>query len=315
MTALLKTNLAESVSAQKDSILSSLPAVRGELIAGYSLKKKSWMGVGGPAEVVFIPADTDDLVFFLRNVSIDIPITILGAMSNVLVRDGGIQGVVIFLGDFFKKIYMEDDVLEVGAAVNCTRLSTFAMDSELGGLEFLMGIPGTIGGALKMNAGCFGSEISDFLIEFEAVTTSGQVRWLTKKDVQFSYRKSGIPDDLIITRAWFKCIQPVNYSIGRKVHTIIDKRKASQPSGRSCGSTFKNPQKNKAWELIDKAGCRGMRVGGAAISSKHCNFIINDSNASASDIETLGEKVIQKVLKDSNIRLEWEIIKIGVKEA
>lgn len=294
------------------SIIDSLPVVRGMLQENYPLSKKSWFGVGGPAEALFIPEDIDDLVYFLRNVPDEIPITILGAISNVLIRDGGIPGVVILLGDLFKEIYIEDDILEVGAGVNCTRLSTSAMDAELGGLEFLMGLPGTVGGALKMNAGCYGSEISDFLVEFEAVTTSGQIKWFTKKDIKFSYRKSSIPDDLIITRAWFKCGSHVDYSIPKKVHSIIEKRKSSQPvNKRSGGSTFKNPQGKKAWELIEKAGGRGMRVGGASVSDKHCNFIVNDANATANDIETLGERIAQKVFETSNVKLEWEVIRLG----
>lgn len=298
----------------KLSIIDSLPVVRGSLQENVKLSKKSWFGVGGPAEALFIPEDIDDLVYFLRNVPDHIPITILGAISNVLIRDGGIDGVVILLGDAFKKIYVEDDILEVGAAVNCTRLSTVSIDAELGGLEFLMGLPGTVGGALKMNAGCYGSEISDFLVEFEAVTTSGQIKWFTKKDMKFGYRNSGITDDMIITRAWFKCLSHVDYSIFKKVNSIIEKRKSSQPiDKRTCGSTFKNPVGKKAWEMIESVGGRGMRVGGAAVSDKHCNFIVNEGNATASDIENLGERIVQKVLTEKNIKLEWEIIRLGRK--
>lgn len=303
------------------SVMKVLPTVRGDLISNYPLNKKTWMGVGGPAEVLFIPADTEDLVFFLRNIPSYIPITVLGAMSNVLVRDGGIRGVVILLGDYFKKIYTEEGILEVGAAVSCSNLSMFAMDHELGGLEFLAGLPGSVGGALKMNAGCFGAEISDFLVEFEAITTLGQVKWFNKRDVNFLYRSSDISNNLIITRAWFKCLLHTNYSINKKVHAIINERKASQPlNRRSCGSTFKNPTvKNgnsgaKAWELINKAGCRGMRVGGAAVSEKHCNFIINDANATAADVENLGEKVRKRVLEMTGTKLEWEVIILGTKK-
>lgn len=296
------------------ALVGSLPNIRGELRENYPLSKKAWMGVGGAAEILFIPQDMDDLVYFLRNIPDQIPVTILGALSNVLIRDGGIPGVVILLSDTFKKIYVEGDTLEVGSGVTCTRLSTFAVDAELGGLEFLMGLPGTIGGALKMNAGCYGSEISDILVEFEGVTTTGQIKWFTKKDIKFEYRKSSIPDDLLITRAWLKCLQNVDYSISKKTHSIIEKRKAAQPiNKRSCGSTFKNPPGQKAWELIEKAGGRGMRVGGASVSEKHCNFIINDANATANDVETLGEKLIQKVLETSNVRLEWEVIRLGKK--
>lgn len=293
--------------------VSVLPNVKGEIIFDYPLYKKAWMGVGGPAEILFIPADIDDLIFFLRNVPSQVPITILGAMSNVLVRDGGISGIVIMLGPHFNKIYAEDDIVEVGASVTCSQLSTFAMDSELGGLEFLMGLPGSIGGALKMNAGCFGSEISDFLIEFEGVTTAGEVKWFKKNDTTFLYRTSKIPDNFIITRAWFKCLTDANYSIVKKVHDVVNRRKLSQPlNKRSCGSTFKNPDICcKAWELIDRTGCRGMRVGGAAVSEKHCNFIINDSNATAGDVEDLGEKIRERVQAKTGVKLEWEIIRIG----
>ena len=294
------------------SIIDSLPLVRGQLLIKANLSKKSWFGVGGPAEVLFIPEDMHDLVCFLRNVPEEIDITILGAISNVLIRSGGIEGVVIILGDWFKKVYVEGNIIEVGAGVNCSHLSTVAMDSELGGLEFLMGLPGTVGGAIKMNAGCYGSEISDILVELEAVSTSGNVKWFTKNDLKFEYRKSSITDDLIITRAWFKGVVHANYSIAKKTNSIIEKRKESQPlNKRTCGSTFKNPSGKKAWELIDSAGCRGMRMGGAIVSEKHCNFIVNEDNATADDIENLGEKIMQKVYEHSGIQLEWEVIRLG----
>lgn len=296
------------------SIINSLPLVRGQLQEKVNLSKKSWFGVGGQAEVLFIPEDMDDLLYFLRNVPEEINITILGAISNVLIRNGGIKGVVIMLGNWFKKIFVEENILEVGASVNCSKLSTAAMDAELGGLEFLMGLPGTIGGAIKMNAGCYGSEISDVLIELEAVSTSGNIKWFTKNDLKFEYRKSSIPNNLIITRAWFKGTSNVNYSIIKKTNSIIEKRKGSQPlNKRSCGSTFKNPIGKKAWELINNAGCRGMKIGGAAISEKHCNFIINEDNATPDDIENLGEKIIQKVYENCGVKLEWEVIRLGNK--
>jgi UDP-N-acetylmuramate dehydrogenase len=279
------------------------------------LGKRSFFGVGGKAEVLFIPEDIDDLVSFLKNVPDNVHITVLGAISNVLVRGGGISGVVIILGDWFKKIYVENNILEVGAGVNCSKLSNTTTDSELGGLEFLVGIPGTIGGALKMNAGCYGSEISDVLVEFEAVSTTGKIKWFTKNDLNFSYRTSNISDNLIVTRVWFRGHSHVNYSIIKKINSIVEKRKESQPIGKkSCGSTFKNPENGKkAWELINESGCNGMRVGGAAVSEKHCNFIINENNATPEDIEELGEKVIKKVYENSGIILEWEIVRVGSK--
>lgn len=292
--------------------IDSFPLVRGQLQSKADISKKSWFGVGGPAELLFVPEDIDDLSYFLTNIPEGVDITILGAISNVLVRTAGIKGVVIMLGQCFKKVFVEESILEIGASANCSLLSTVAMDAELGGFEFLMGLPGTIGGAIKMNAGCYGSEISDALVELEAVSTSGNVKWFTKNDLNFEYRKSNIPDDLIITRAWFKGISKVDYSITKKTNSILEKRKESQPlNKRSCGSTFKNPEGHKAWELISNAGCRGMRVGGAAISEKHCNFIINENKATPDDIENLGEKIIQKVYEHSGVRLEWEIIRLG----
>jgi UDP-N-acetylmuramate dehydrogenase len=296
------------------SLIDSLSPVRGALHKNANLGRKSWFGVGGPAEVLFIPDDINDLVSFLKNIPSNINVTILGSISNVLIRSGGISGVVIILGDWFKKTYVEDNIFEVGAGVSCSKLSTTATDSEIGALEFLVGIPGTVGGALKMNAGCHGSEISDILIELEAVTTAGKIKWFTKNDLNFGYRTSNITDDLIITRAWFKGSSNINYSILKKVNSIIENRRESQPlNKRSCGSAFKNPDGKKAWELIDKAGCRGMRIGGATISEKHCNFIINEGNATPEDIEELGEKVIKKVYESSGITLEWEVLRLGTK--
>ena len=296
------------------SILEKFPPVKGILQENVLLAKKSWFGVGGPADILFIPEDMDDLVIFLRNLPEGLPVTILGAMSNVIIRSGGIRGVVIILGPCFKKIYEEDGIIEVGAAVNCTELATFAMDAELGGLEFLMGLPGSIGGAIKMNAGCFGSDMSNILIEFEAISyKDSSIKWYKSGEVNFRYRDSGLSDDLIITRAWLRGTKGVTYSIGKKVGEIVKKRKESQPAGRTCGCTFKNPEGQKAWQLIEKAGCKGMRCGGAVVSEKHCNFIVNDQNASPEDIENLGERIAEKVLESSGVKLEWEVIRLGEK--
>ncbi len=297
------------------SIVDRLPKVSGKLQFDAPLGLKSHFGVGGTAEALFEPSDMDDLVFFLRRIPRDIPIVPLGAMSNVLIRDGGIEGVVIVLGDWFKKVFVEGDIMEIGAGVPCSKLSTIAMDHELGGLEFLMGLPGTVGGAIKMNAGCFGSEISKVLIECEGITTTGRVQWFKVKDLDIAYRHTNIADDCIITRAWFRGVSNVNYSIPRKTRELMEKRRLAQPMGvRTCGSTFKNPEGLKAWELIDKAGCRGIKIGGAQLSEKHCNFIVNTGNATASDIETLGEKVVEEVYKQSNIKLEWEVVRLGRKD-
>lgn len=292
--------------------LDEFSLVRGKIQKNVSLSKLSWYGVGGTADVLFTPEDMDDLVNFLKTVSEDTPITVLGAMSNVLIRSGGIRGVVIVLGKNFKRVYAENNVLEVGAALSCTELSIFATDHELGGLEFLMGLPGTVGGAIRMNAGCYDSEIFDVVVEFESVTFSGDIKWLKAGDVKAEYRCTDIPSDYIITRAWFRGNAGVSYPIAKKANEIFSKRKSNQPvEKRSCGSTFKNPEGAKAWQLIDAAGCRGMRVGGAIVSDKHCNFILNDGTATAEDIEQLGEQVIEKVWQNSGINLEWEVIRLG----
>jgi len=296
------------------SIIGKLPPVKGSLIENVDISKKTTLGVGGIVDVLFVPHDMDDLVFFLRNMDEDFPITVLGGMSNVLIRSGGIRGVVIILGEWFDRIFIENGIIEVGARVNCAKMSTMAMDNELGGLEFLMGIPGTIGGAVKMNAGCYGSEISDVLVECEAVTFEGKIKWLKASDINFQYRHTDIPNDLIITRAWFRGNMGVRYSIPKKVNEFMAKRKESQPFGkRSSGSFFKNANEKKAWELINEAGCRGMRLGGAMVSDKHCNFIINDSNATADNVEDLAELVAKKVLENSGISLEWEVVRLGDK--
>ena len=292
--------------------LNEFPQVKGILRENVSLSEKTFLGVGGRAEFLFEPADMDDLVFFLKEIPETIKITPLGSMSNVLIRSGGIDGIVIMLGDWFKNIFVEDNILEVGAAVLCSKVSTFSMDHELGGMEFLMGIPGTIGGAIKINAGCFGSEIVNILVECEGILSDGNVKWFKKDDIGASYRCTNIPDNCIITRAWFKGIPNVNYSIPKKVKEIIEQRKSSQPIGvRTCGSTFKNPDGFKAWQLIEQAGCRGMKFRGAQVSEKHCNFIINTGNATAEDIEILGEQVAKKVFDKTGVKLEWEVIKLG----
>ncbi|MDR0753083.1 MAG: FAD-binding protein [Holosporaceae bacterium] len=208
-----------------------------------NIGEKSFFGVGGVAEILFIPHNMEDLFFFLKKLPKDTSVTILGAMSNVLIRSGGISGVVIILGDGFEKIFVEEDILEVGAAVHCGKLSAAALNHELGGFEFLMGIPGTIGGAIKMNAGCYGSRISDLLVECEGITFSGQIKWLKSTDVSFGYRASSIPEDLIITRAWFRGISNVNYSIPKKINEIATKRKTvNRISGDHAGLHLKIPQ-------------------------------------------------------------------------
>lgn len=294
------------------SVIEEFGPVKGVLQENYYLK--SYFGTSAPVSVYFEPADVDDLITFLHNVPQGTKIFPLGALSNVLIRSGGIDGVVIVLGEWFKKIFITENIFEIGAGVSCPILARTAADHELGGLEFLAGIPGTMGGALKMNAGCYSSEISNVLVECEGVSFDGIVRWFKVEDIEADYRHLNIPDDIIITRLWLRGIPNVNYPVHRKIQELLNKRQMSQPlDKRSCGSAFKNPNGMKAWQLIEKAGCRGFKVGDAEISEKHCNFIVNNGHATADDIENLGEQVIQKVFEKTGIKLEWEIIRLGHK--
>ncbi len=291
-----------------------LPKTSGKLLFNEPLKNLVFFGVGGNADVFFQPADSDDLSAFLKNLDSSIPVTILGAGSNVLIRDGGIRGVVISLGKAFDKCYVENGIIEAGAYSRVAKISMMAADNGLAGLEFLVGIPGTIGGALKMNAGCYGRSIEDIFIEAEGFSRKGDNIWLTKKDLKFVYRSSSIRDDIIVTRIWLRGDSDSSFKIAKNTHDVLVKRKKSQPLNEmSCGSTFKNPEgtTKKAWELINDAGCRGMRFGGAMVSDVHCNFIINTGSATAKDIEQLGNAVVQKVYENSGIELEWEVIKLG----
>lgn len=294
------------------ALIEKLSKIRGELRENADLGEMSWFGTGGSADLLFIPADMDDLSVFFKLVPCGTPITVIGAMSNVLVRSGGIRGVVIRLGKWFKQIFLQDNVIEIGAACTCSELAVFAMDRELGGLEFLAGIPGTIGGAIRMNAGCYGSDTFGALVEFEALQGSGEIKWCNARDVTYEYRKTNIPSDWIITRAWFKGIPDVDYLISKRMREYIQKKQETQPLDKhSCGSAFKNPDGHKAWQLIDQAGCKGMRIGGAMVSAKHCNFIVNNGDATPDDIEDLGEKVIRMVKENSGITLEWEVLRLG----
>lgn len=294
------------------SLLKNFSKVRGELQENANLSEVSWFGTGGNADLLFIPADMDDLATFLKLLPKGTPITVLGAMSNILVRSGGIRGVTIRLGKWFKQIFLQNNVIEIGTASNCSELSIFAMDHELGGLEFLAGIPGSLGGAIRMNAGCYGSEVFDMLLEFEAIDFQGNLKWCKAEDILFEYRKTNIPQDWIITRAWFKGNPDVDYSISKLMREYVQKKQETQPLDKhSCGSTFKNPKDKKAWSLIEQAGCKGLRHGGAMVSTKHANFIVNNGNATPDDIENLGEEVIRKVKENSGITLKWEIIRVG----
>ncbi|MHA1524376.1 MAG: UDP-N-acetylmuramate dehydrogenase [Alphaproteobacteria bacterium] len=293
--------------------LNSLPAVRGRLVTDAPLAPITWFRVGGPAQVLFTPADGDDLSHFLAALAPEIPLTIIGIGSNLLVRDGGVPGVVVRLGRGFSAIeILENNQIAAGAAVPDVKVARCAADASLAGLAFLRGIPGCVGGALRMNGGAYGGEVSQVLVRADAVARDGTALSLTNSQMGFSYRHSAA-GPVIFTRAIFQGRPGTKAEIAAEMKQITTSREASQPvRSRTGGSTFKNPDGAKAWELIDAAGCRGLQIGGAQVSEKHCNFLINTGSASAQDIETLGETVRARVLANSGFQLEWEIQRIGV---
>lgn len=293
-------------------MIQNLPKIQGSYRSNFQLSNVTWFGVGGNADILFKPLNTDDLIHFLKEKPVDLNYTVLGVGSNLLVRDGGIRGVVIRLGREFTDITHNNEELVVGAGALDVNVSKYCLENSLEGLEFLSGIPGVIGAALAMNAGAYGQEISDHLIKLEAIDENGNLITISKENCGFKYRSNSLSDKLIFTKAYLK-VTPGNKSlIQEKIQKIQHERESSQPiRSKTGGSTFKNPPNNKAWQLIDQAGCRGMRIGDAMISEKHCNFLINLGNATASDIEQLGEEVRQAVFKNSGIMLEWEIKIIG----
>jgi UDP-N-acetylmuramate dehydrogenase len=298
----------------EDARFGDLTGVRGRLIRNAPLAPFTWFQVGGPADLLFQPADADDLAFFLQNLPADVPLTVVGVGSNLLVRDGGVDGVVIRLSaKGFGQIVKEAiDRLRAGAAALDKRVAAFALENKLAGFAFYHGIPGTIGGALRMNAGASGGETRDRLIKAYGVDRKGARRTFTNAEMDFSYRHTGAPSDVIFTEALFQGTVAAREAIDADMQAVAQHREAAQPiREKTGGSTFVNPEAARAWELIDKAGCRGMRIGGALVSEMHCNFLINTGSASATDIETLGETVRSRVLADSGIRLEWEIKRIG----
>ncbi len=291
-----------------------LPDLRGRLEANRPMADITWFRVGGPAQLLFSPADEADLAYFFQHVPGDLPVTVVGVGSNLLVRDGGIPGVVIRLGRGFGKIEPEDGArIRVGTAVPDMRLAQGAASAGIAGLEFYRGIPGTVGGALRMNAGAHGTETKDVLVEARAVDRFGAIHVLSLADLAYTYRHCGAPEDLIFTEALYQGTPGDPDAIARAMQEVTDYRETHQPvKARTGGSTFKNPPGNSSWKLIDAAGLRGFRVGGAHVSEKHCNFLINDGEASAEDIETLGETVRARVKAQSGIELEWEIKRLGV---
>jgi UDP-N-acetylmuramate dehydrogenase len=278
------------------------------------MSELTWLRAGGPAQVLFTPADEDDLAYFLSHCPAELPAMVVGVGSNLLVRDGGVAGVVIRLARGFNGITpLGDSRIRAGAAVPDARLAQAAAAAGIAGLEFYRGIPGTLGGALRMNAGAHGGETKDFLIEARAVDRSGKLHVLYNAGMGFTYRHCGLPADYIFTQVTFEGQPGDPKEIEAAMREVTGYREANQPvKSRTGGSTFKNPPGHSAWKLIDAAGCRGLRVGGAHMSEMHCNFLINDGEASAGEIEALGELVRERVLAHSGVSLEWEIKRIGV---
>jgi UDP-N-acetylmuramate dehydrogenase len=290
-----------------------MPELRGRLLANQPLGEFTWFRVGGPAQVFFMPEDENDLAYLLRNLSTEIPVTVIGAGSNLIVRDGGVPGVVIRLGRGFNDVRIEEHRVTAGTAMLDVMVARAAQAAGVAGLAFLSGIPGTIGGALRMNGGAYGGETKDVLLETRGIDRQGNLRTFSNGEMGFSYRHCSAPDDVIFTAAVLQGRAGEAEQIAGEMATIKKKREATQPRNRTGGSTFKNPPGHSAWKLVDEAGCRGLTIGGAQVSELHSNFLINLGSASAADIETLGETVREKVKENSGIDLEWEIKRVGVK--
>jgi UDP-N-acetylmuramate dehydrogenase len=293
-------------------LMSRLPAVRGQLIANAPVGRHTWFGVGGPAEVLFRPADREDLAAFLTALPLEVPVTAIGGGANLLIRDGGIRGVAIRLGQGFAGVAAEAGEVVAAAGALHLNVALAAAEAGLAGLEFLSGIPGTLGGGLRMNAGAYESEIADVLISATALDRGGGVHVVAAAAMGFSYRHCGIDPDWIFVGARLRGVVDDPQAIARRMAEIRQAREATQPiRSRTGGSTFKNPPGDSAWRLIDAAGCRGLARGGAMVSPVHANFLINIGNASAADLEGLGEEVRRRVCGACGIVLEWEIRRIG----
>jgi UDP-N-acetylmuramate dehydrogenase len=292
----------------------AMPALRGRLLANQPLAELTWFRVGGPAQVLFMPSDEDDLAYFLKALPKQIAVTVVGVGSNLIVRDGGLPGVVIRLSPRgFGESSASGDIVSAGSAALDKRVAETAASANIGGLEFFFGIPGSIGGALRMNAGANGAETKDVLIEATGIGRDGTKHRFTNADMKFVYRNSGVDPSIIFTAARFRGIIAAPEAIRARMNEVQTHRETAQPiREKTGGSTFKNPPGNSAWKLIDAAGCRGLRVGGAQVSEMHCNFLINTGDATACDIETLGETVRARVRQNSGIELYWEIKRLGI---
>jgi len=293
-------------------LIGRLPAVRGRLTAEAPLAPLSWFRVGGPAQVLFEPADAADLRTMILGLPTDVPLTVIGLASNLLVRDDGVPGVVVRLGKALADIRIEGARIIVGAGAADVSVARAARDAGLAGLEFMVGIPGSVGGALRMNAGAYGREIQDVLVRARAIDDEGAFQDLDNTMMGFSYRQAMVPEGWIFVEAEFQGTIDDAQAITARMEEIQATREASQPvKTRTGGSTFANPPGEKAWQLIERAGCRGLTRGGARVSDHHCNFIVNTGNARAADIEGLGEEIIHRVEQETGITLKWEIRRIG----
>ncbi|MFL6791902.1 MAG: UDP-N-acetylmuramate dehydrogenase [Bradyrhizobium sp.] len=292
----------------------AMPDLRGRLLANQSLAELTWFRVGGPAQILFTPSDEDDLAYFLKHLPKELPVYAVGVGSNLIVRDGGMPGVVIRLSPrSFGDASADGDIVSAGAAALDKRVAEMAAAANIGGMEFLFGIPGTIGGALRMNAGANGRETRDVLIEATGIGRDGTRHVFSNADMKFVYRNSGVDPSIIFTSARFRGMMNAPEAIRARMYEVQNHRETAQPiREKTGGSTFKNPPGSSAWKLIDAAGCRGLRVGGAQVSEMHCNFLINTGNATGHDIETLGETVRKRVKENSGIELHWEIKRIGI---
>ncbi len=303
------------------SLLERLPPVRGRYVEGAKLADFTWLRVGGPADILYIPADEADLARFLGETPEDIPVSVLGAGSNTLVRDGGVRGVVVRLGPGFGKIRVDGVTVRAGAACLDKAVAKAAADAGVAGLEFFVGVPGTIGGAVRMNAGCYGSETKDRLRSVVALDRSGRRILAEPAELAHAYRHCAAPDDWIFTEAVFEGEPGAPEAIRARMDEITEKREATQPiREKTSGSTFANPDASlsgglSAWQLVDKVGSRGRRVGGARFSEQHANFLINDGAASAEDIERLVESVREDIARETGVQMRWEVRRIGEKTA
>lgn len=290
-----------------------LPPMRGRVQFDAPLASFTWFRAGGRAEVLVRPADSDDLAQFLSRLPSEVPVHVIGSCSNVIVRDGGLPGVTIRLARGFSAVRIDNTAVEAGAAALDVTVAEHAAAASLTGLEFMSGIPGSVGGAVAMNAGAYGGDVAGALDWAEVVTREGERPRLYASDLRFGYRHANLPPASVIVRARFHALRGAPSVIAQRMRDIRAQRDASQPiRARTGGSTFRNPDNQKAWELIDAAGCRGLRLGGAQVSEKHCNFLINTGGASAADIEALGEEVRRRVRETTGVTLEWEIRRMGI---